>query len=379
MSKVASKKVQKAVKAVVTRKAKPQPSKPPKKKRVVAQAPVAMQSYSTALVNATDDAAEGARVPDMYALPTTTLRSKGQLVLTSDANGSFDFVWIGRPYHACYSKGGSATVTTNPYTPYAGTSTVSAAVTMAVFNTQFSTYRVVGNGIKMRNLQAPLNATGRLIVSRLPLAKNVPGPNLLTAHSLVANLALQNICGVSQDANSLVPTAIIELPDSQEYTIDEILGREIVLNNKPISGRAFEFCSTYNKSAVSAVVANDYLGDEILATGNIFGSNDYDSQDMTNTDGWTCLLIRGLGFPVSTNIFEMDAAIHVEGIPAVSTIVGAATFVPASMRLKPTIGGLDRIMDRIQRLPVSTLVDVAMKTAVGNYSGALNSGMRALL
>jgi hypothetical protein len=80
----------------------------------------------------------------------------------------------------------------------------------------FSSYRVVSWGIKISNLQPELSATGRIIISHVPIGDTVPSYNLLAGNSLSGN-ALNTIVGMP--ITVLNSSSTLELPTAIEIAV----------------------------------------------------------------------------------------------------------------------------------------------------------------
>jgi len=334
-------------------------------------------TYMRAIAAPCTVGAEEARVPDEYAISTSTLRSHGtQVIKTSSGQTDFDFVWIGRPYQSYWSNLEVQTVIDNCYTPYATPNAEwGYACTPAALATELSTYRMVANGIVVRSIQPVLSATGRLHISRVPMTKNLFGPGFLgSGQTLTNDQSLKKICGIGVDTQLMVPVNIRECGESIEYTVNEMEGREIWASNKPVSGKAFDFCSSLN--LVSAAGWN--VGDQTMVDGVDGSVKAIDSSDVTNSDGWTCLLIRGRGFPANTSILEIESCIHIEGTPSIVTSTEKTTFVPSTKKIIPIVGALDRVLNQIAKLPLSMLVDTVSKVAMGGKGGGVTAALRSL-
>lgn len=315
----------------------------------------------------------GARVPSKFAVPTDTRHFTGRITLNSDSSGNLSYVWIGHPLwtgFAPYSTVPVPAPAVNPLTTYTANPSVGAAMTLASLGAAFSSYRMVGNGLQIHNMQAPLNATGRIIVARVPMGKRFFGPNALQNNASTPAYLFNRLTGMTLDAGNHIPVNILNLPVVSELSVSQLLTSQINCANRCIGDTAFEFrnASAYDTAYSGTLVT----GDEVLvtATGSV-QLNGIDAEDDILSDGWTCILIRGEGLPASTACLDLRVCSHIEGVPAVygSGPSGAASFVSAAAPTTSSAGSLDRILDSIRSVPFGQIVATAQTTARVAYTG----------
>lgn len=318
-------------------------------------------AYTKALMDPFNAAALGCRVPDMYSSPSITVHQRGRTTLSANSLGNFSFVWIGNPMVSFWFP--IAPGDTN--TTRIGTSSLWASTTNTTLGAVAASHRCVGNGITITNNQAPLNMTGRIITARLPLGKDFWSASQLAFSPPDSNRVLKKLCGIQSVNDGVaeqIPSSIRNLSGAAEYSAAELNGRKAYCINKPVSPRAFDFSLTNDNTGYNSTYTE---GDSVLvgisgvAIGGIGQTNDNDN------DGWTCILVRGEGFPFSaTNVVTIDTITHLECTPQIAVADTSGAFVPDTLESTPIIGALDKILNAASKVPVSQLITCAAKVAL---------------
>lgn len=339
------------------------------------------KEYTAALVDPVNSLARGARVPDIFAVPTDTFSSTGTVTLACDTSGDADFVWIGRPLHACAASS-TAYIASSAFTPYAASTKCQYASTETTLQGVVSGYRMVGNGVRVKNLQPGQSATGKLIVARVPMSKLFFNPDMLKNDSISFATMLPKLCGIAVDGAGKVPISIIELPDAQEYEVQELAGCHANLANMPCSGKAWDFCTT-NTNMTTATGSQSLENVDIVSASGVVTTANNDSIDSASTDGWTCILMRFVGGPTSvTNVLDIDTSIHIEGIPIISTSsTGIVSFVPDCKPEPPAkaSGMREKALAIAQNIPFGEIVRGIGRTAGRDMISAIAQGLAALI
>lgn len=329
----------------------------------------AASHYMTALVSPWAMGAIGARIPSRFAVPTDTKHFNGRVTLGSDASGSFSYVYIGHPLWTAFAPV-PTNVLSNPFVLYGSNPSVSAITSLAGLAGQFSSYRVVANGCRIRSMLAPLSATGRLVAARIPMGKRFVGPNALAGYASTVPNLMQRLTGMSLESlTNHVPISIMNLNVRQECTAGELMMKHMSCANRCIGETAFEFRNA--SSTDTAYNATQNIGDEVIV--NITGGATVasDAEDDCLTDGWTCILIRGEGFPASTACLDIEVSSHLEGIPIVQTTgIGVAAYVSSSASEPSSATTVDKVLNAIKNVPFGQLSDIA--ATVGNAYSSYN-------
>ena len=149
-------------------------------------------SYPIAVCDPFNPRAEGAQVPDMYSFPSQTAQLRTQFTLSNLAGQSnMDFVVQPNPFNTLAvsipSPGSGVNPILKPITGVSGgnlfawsNSSANAPVrgfaeygltTADSLADQFSRFRVVGFGWRLRTLAAPLNVQGSIVACQVPSTK----------------------------------------------------------------------------------------------------------------------------------------------------------------------------------------------------------------
>jgi len=260
-------------------------------------------------------------------------------------------------------------------TAYAKTTCVYHTATKSAMAAKFSQYRVVASGIRIKSNLPPLSATGRILVGRLPMGKTIPGPNLMT-DILVSYPDMLQFAANTGVSDGFVTESVLELAGFQEYTIGQLANGYVQCQNKPFSGRAFEFCDTRNTSNMNGI----HIGEQI-AYSQVTGLaivNDSDIIDDTSTDGWSCIVVRAVGLPpTSVAALEIEFCVHIEGIPMVNPST-ESSYIADSPKPRVVVGALNRALDVASKVPVVELVTGVAKASKGDLSGLAAILARAL-
>jgi hypothetical protein len=284
--------------------------------------------YQLALSDPFNDLAVGARVPDMYSAPTVTFHSRGTTILKSDTNGILSATMLPNPY-ATFVDMMSTSISSSSSLAYTvGVSTsIYAATSITALQAQFSSYRVVGVGFKIRNLLPPSTATGRLIVAPVNMVSGGVGPSTLTTTSVYNNNFVNLCTGAYPGAlNSAYNAGILAFPSALECTSQDVIVDSLGIFLKPISPDAFAFTNCDTSPTLNAT---QYYGTgEVVtaATGLIVSA---DNTGSIFRGGWEAIALRGEGLPVSVNCFEIQYILHYEGTPATGYLA-AGTMVPSA-------------------------------------------------
>ena len=145
------------------------------------------KKYISAVLNPFSKNALGAQVPDLYSFPTVSKVLKTELKIRTDADGNMDFTLLPSLFQSILTgvPSGSAnsninlgttgsdgnfqiTATAFPTGASNGLWNLGGVSVPSFVNGQFSKYRIVGWGARVRALIAPINQRGRLIFASNP-------------------------------------------------------------------------------------------------------------------------------------------------------------------------------------------------------------------
>lgn len=328
--------------------------------------------------------AEGGQWPDEYSLPTATqvLRTSFTVSLT-DTTGELDIVVQPNPF--CMIANGNGTASTSPHItggntwsshPYTGGFYEYGLCTEDQLGSFFARYRVVGWGVRFRNLQPPLNQQGKFYAAKVPSLNQFA--NYSTAYTPKASW--QNYLQFYELPNSdpstgYVVNQIIGLPTAMENMVSALSiagGLEVV--GKVTSPVCQEWRDSTNVTVVSTtdeasplMQSGQVLFQTNANTGQPYPVSAFDS-DFLRQGGWSVLVIKATGLPNSPQaVFDLEAIMHLEGIPPVGQ-----TIVFSPCRAPIVHGALrDAALNYASKLPTFRRIVHAhghVKSALGGVS-----------
>jgi len=302
----------------------------------------ALSNYRAALDNPFSAMAQGARVPDMYCIPTSTRHITRSFTLTSSASGELDAICLPSAFHHVISPRGSMTGAGNWQLLDGTTVTSGLAYTdKAAFAQQLTNYRIVGWGIQVMGTASMTSNQGKIIIAKIPISSNlntkgdpVGGimPNINNANATAAN-TLQAY-GIPNYAGLVNTPALVNLPDSFETTMVAISEKPRTVYSKITSPEAFSFRET---------------------TDNAIGYNITDQSSLTNVQsgdasylrvaGFESIIVAASGLPASSAVMELQITYHLEGTPYISSAGNSFIAGDSAMVSVDPIGWMKVIAD----------------------------------
>jgi len=288
----------------------------------------ALRSFAAAVHDPFSEAAAGARVLDLYSLPTETRKIQTTFVLDTDATGSGGVILFGNPYitvcdlgligstgTSISSLGGLRRFPANPQ--FLGITTPYLCIP------EFEGFRVVGVGYRVSNPQIESTAKGRIYVAHVPLAtRGMPGLNEL--ENVSAGITATGNAGIFSRAGLPDPAicdsaAIQALPGAQFHTVGELIeGNESIELRIGVNHPDFyQFRSSSTTNAWDS--AGLYrAGDEgltVTATG-LTSLNSIGDKAPTQCDGSNAIILYYEGFPASlAEALIVEVIFHLEVTP----------------------------------------------------------------
>lgn len=313
------------------------------------------ESFSHALIDPFSVEARGSRVPDLYAFPTNTFRVQTSILLGSTQT-EFGATFLPNPFVSVIDSGAISVANPSITSPGGmrrfGTNTGFLSMTTPTLFTPLATeYRVVGGGIKIRNLLPELTATGRIYIAVMPLANGgVPSWNVLNGAPLTTEANYNNVMArmglptiASQRAASLQL-----LPLSKDFTVGQIVGDEEI--EVPFTIYHPDFFR-FKPTAADNRAYDGTIGeaDDVtfnIATGVVQGSSG--NKEATQCDGGSAIIVWFEGIPATTAApFEVDFCLHLECVPLVATgTTGSTTGItPESDNPPRSVGGCTALVE----------------------------------
>lgn len=281
-------------------------------------------SFTRALICPFAEGTLGVKVPDMYAFETNSFHIKTTLLATGVSSGGFAF--FANPFHTLWDlglqSGGLASLASpGGFIPLSVTG-VYGATTPTLLSAVCNDWRLVSCGIRIRNLQPELTATGRLFVATVPTAAGgTPNYNQLanaTGVQPVVNAAIR--LGLPPIAIMNSP-AIQELPSSRDYVVGQLIGEEsLYINHQVFHPDFYRFKpSAENNSATAGFSEFDEV---IVQNGtNLVSAFQSGNKELTQSDGSSAIIVYWEGIPTTPaiNPWEFDVVYHFETTPRLST------------------------------------------------------------
>jgi len=288
------------------------------------------ENYTAALLDPFASNAIGCRVPDIYSWPTVPLHIKTTIVLSPGA-AQLGAAFFANPYFSCVDLTRAGGVFSNTLSQiggmrnFSGASAVFSLSTPALMSGVVSEFRFVAGGIRLRNLQPELSATGRIFIAQVPVTSNsVPNYGLLD--NIVPTTTGYNnvLSGMGMPSvTSLTSAAIQQLPVARSYTASDLCGEDSVL----VPFQVFHpDIYTFKPSAYSST-SNDFngtidFGDDLgasVATG-IISAPTLGTKSQMQMSGTSAIVIWVEGLPGTTPSYEVEIIHHYEGTPLIGTL-----------------------------------------------------------
>lgn len=277
-----------------------------------------MATYQLALESPFDPDSYGARCPSIFGYPTATYHYRNTGTITANS-GSVQGIFFPCPYFSLFTCQGTSAASAY----YTGLQQLAgdkrcyaSALVTGSLSSICSSYRVVGWGVRFRNLQPPTTATGYLTVCTLPMVGNLPGQNYLAANALLSTGFVPHTIGMGLDGSANIPTNIIEVSDAQTVTVQDIITYGLVARGQPNSLSVFDFHNSSNGTAVGSNMTFGVDGEFNTSTGAIISSDNFNAM---TCNGWNAIVFRGDGLP-SGIVLEYELVYHLEVVPVPSSV-----------------------------------------------------------
>lgn len=319
----------------------------------------ALACYKSALNNPFSTKSQGARVPDMYCVPTSTRHITRSFTLTSNASGELDAVCLPSAFHHVISPKGNLSGAGN-WQLLDGTTVTSGLgyTDKAAFSQQLTNYRIVGWGVQIMGTAAMTNNQGKIIVAKVPISSNINtkadavggiSPNVNNSNATAANTL--SAYGIPNFSGTVNTPALANLNDSFETTMVAISERPKPIFSKITSPEAFVFRES---------------------TDNAIGYNITDQSSLTNVQsgdasylrvaGFEAIVIGAAGLPASTAVMELQITYHLEGTPYISASGNSFIAGDSAMVSVDPIGWMKVIADVAKQDSFKTIVGMAGDT-----------------
>jgi len=385
--------------------------------------------YIAALTRPFDSDAEGAQVPDQWSFPTQTSFLRANFTLqTTDISGNLDFVVQPNCFSTVAASAASTNLITGPvlistpntWSRCTANGTINSTtergfteggmINESNMKAQFSRYRVVGWGVRVRALQAPLNQQGKILFAKVPSLNTMAMYNL-TAGTSQWNQYLNYYGLPGVDSTGFISTGINSLPSVHETTVATLSAEGgIDIPGQLCSPLAYGFRDATNISVLGTAAGGNIaqgMVTDMLTTqnpqqnpgaatvsggsglpttysGGIAGNiSSVTDPDFMLQGGWSTLCCRATGLVASANtpVFDLEVIFHLEGNPPVGSI---ACFASAGSHPPVHVGLLNAAHAAASTMPAfqRVLKDVRQRGAhiqhglhrVSHHLGYHNTG-----
>lgn len=302
----------------------------------------------------------GARVPDQYAVATSTHQIHRVTTVTTDASGNFQLLIVPSAFYHCVAvKGTMSNASTWLKPSNVSVTTASLYCDPASLANKLVNHRIVNYAIKIKSIasissnQGVVEAVSFPAHTKIPAAFSVGGQNatnaadtldrILTTYGLPLN--------GTGDSATVDTTCLSNFPEYVNCQTLKVSEKTLVINPKITEPTCFEFRQSYDNQWGTDVGIG-------LATGSIYtGDASY-----SHVDGFQSVFISGTGMPVSTAVCEIEIIYHLEGTPRVTGGLNNG-FIPTAAKSVSHFQGFMTALDKFSRLPVYTFVDEAVGMA----------------
>jgi len=270
-----------------------------------------MKQFMTAIKDPFSPEAYGCKVCDSFTFPTVTSHVRFETQVTTSASGVGQVLMLPSPLLSQVNVAG--TVSTG-LTTFANNTFAYYPVSRSTLASTLDQYRVVAVGWKISNLQPELSATGRLIITPLPLGGTFPGWEVLNNSPTTAAWLVQATTG--SPSGVLTSSAILNKPGTVEIAVQDLLHGSIQISMVPTSAVFYTFKNPGNANAYNTGVTIVENAEEVVnaTTGaiNFYSSEFTNSNDMTGGVGLNILIV---GAPANSIALQIETVIHIEGTP----------------------------------------------------------------
>lgn len=283
-----------------------------------------MEAFRMALTDPFSEAADGARVPDLFSAPTEARSYTTSFTVHSDGYGNMDYMAFANPRYTGFSgrsnliSGGTFVLNANSAVTRANSTSPGTGVDLS---NEFINYRVVGWGMKVQTISNLTQTQGTVDVASIPYAGYVPHEIVIggQSHSSGNSGDLADFygwSGIPTSGNQIDVGRLVAMDNVVEKSATSLAAAPLTFVSRPVDPRAYQFRMS---------------GD------NRFG---YDIQGQTSTtfinagnasqadaSGWLTPVLTGTGFVPSTACLRIELTYHLEGTPAfsVSQMHGGST------------------------------------------------------
>lgn len=322
-------------------------------------------SYSHAVIDPFNSDAYGAQLPDMYPFPTSTVCLKQSTTLSSNAEGDWDLSVVADPRITLYSNDTDCLAELAQNWSDSDSIVPIPTMTGLLSSGQLENYqfwRVMGLGIRLRSLLVPMTSTGTMVYATLP------GPNRVMKQTIQDILAVGEKADLLEwydfpetDGSGFYATNLENFATASRMDHFQFNSKGFEWSTFAVAPGAWEWRNGYNARALtlnqgSVVNMGDIPEPTHISTGGALSSAQLSSNMNTDRcDGFAALHIRGLNFPASVNVADVEVIMHLEFVDQNTTTTGGNAKFPI---VNPNM--LNTVAATVSKLPLyRSLPDVS--------------------
>lgn len=281
------------------------------------------------LVDPFDPRCFGVRVPDSYSLPTITYHVRTTYTVTSNSSGVIELAFMPNPMLSLIVGQGTVTGAT----PFTLNTSVAYVASPGTLNPQVLSYRVVGWGAKLIAKDTAFAEKGRLYSVVIPNTGTQP-PFAVLNGIAASNLQITTDYLIGYQLGTATPSVLQNYATCQSFSLQDLLANGSMVNSiSPSHADQFRFRGTADQSNIASWNATNNVfqsGTYNLGTAGVSGVGNVDA---TNLSGTNTLLLYGSGLPATSNEFDVDIILHIEGTPNLNLTTTA--LIPSGMDAAP--------------------------------------------
>lgn len=363
-------------------------------------------SLSVALRAPFSRAAEGVRLPDGNPNTTVTFALTRKFGLGADSTGIIDCVILPCLRTSTFTTRSSISGTTlslaalgttvgTRYAPTTVASKVGLGFDTESLSAQYSRFRIVSYGVRLRYQQG-ISAAGEFTIAVLPLKGLVPpltsgipsvvgadGTTLVPGSSYYSGFGPRNTMASYVDAlglpytagaddnNALIDvTKLVNVPNHATMSASEVAARGVHVRGLPFEGDA----RNYKSMAFTAVGLDcmDLALDAGTATNAVqqIGVN----YSPWVIGGYESIVIGGTGFAGNTTVAAVEVIYHIEAVPNPQySLLARPTGAVPVVQPHETLDNVLTSSHRIPRISFSDVVTQAGDALLGDVEGRVMS------
>lgn len=318
--------------------------------------------YWLALTDPFNEAAVGARVPDLYAAHTATYTIRATHTIVANAAGNATLFMLPNVVASAFlPQGTSADFVTTIWGDNTTTTQSRWGVDSNALGSKLDNYRIVGMGMRVTNLSSMTNSQGKFLIGAYPVSSTWHTKDfqigLATMPTNAGNTQAETASqwGVPlTSAGSYAMNLLVQYPGTQVRSALEVGENAFDVVSRPVDPRAFQFRAP-NGSYEGWETAGATAG-AATVTGNA---------DFLDLNGFEAMFVALQGAVASTSSYDVEVVYHIEGRPYLAGISGTTAqneiIAPAASGASPVnpIGFFEAVSHAVRQPAVKMVIEQA--------------------